>query len=247
MDVQMPEMDGLTATHCIRQAWSNEELVVDECNDDRIISSCPRIIAMTAYATKGDRERCLAAGMDDYVTKPINISELIQALYRCQPTALPGQSTATFVEPKIDRSQYLEAELILAEDNDHTSPDLPPQISNPIDANVLKSLRQMAGSRANEFLAQIFDNYFEETPQLLSAMQDAVRTEDPTALSYAAHKLRSASANLGATNLALLCKELEAMARAGSTLGALSQISQIEIIYEAVKLALQQEIQENQA
>ena len=100
----------------------------------------------------------------------------------------------------------------------------------------------MAGSKANEFLAKIIDNYFEETPQLLSAMQDAVSTNDPAALSYAAHKLRSTSANLGATNLSLLCKDLEAMGRAGSTLGGLSQISQIETVYEAVKLALRQEI-----
>ena len=100
MDVQMPEMDGLTATDCIRQAWLNKELVVDQCNGSNIISSCPRIIAMTAYATKGDRERCLEAGMDDYITKPINIPELIEALYRCQPQNLARQSTPTLVEQK---------------------------------------------------------------------------------------------------------------------------------------------------
>ncbi|HEY9692352.1 MAG TPA: PAS domain S-box protein [Oculatellaceae cyanobacterium] len=245
MDVQMPEMDGLTATHCIRQAWSSEELV-PQCNGSSIISSCPRIIAMTAYATKGDRERCLEAGMDDYISKPINIPELIQALYRCQPKALSGESTPILVEQKIARSEYLEAEVLLAE-NERTSLNLLPKIQNPIDAKILQSLRQMAGSKANEFLAKIINNYFEETPQLLSAMQDAVSTNDPAALAYAAHKLRSASANLGATNLSLLCKELEAMGRAGSTLGGLSQISQIETAYEAVKLALRQEIQENHA
>ena len=246
MDVQMPEMDGLTATHCIRQAWSNEELMA-QLNGDRIISCCPRIIAMTAYATQGDRERCLEAGMDDYITKPINISELIQALYRCQPKALSGQSTPTLVEQKSDRREYLEAELIMAEEDNCTIPKLPPQVPNPIDAKVLESLRQMAGSNANEFLAKILDNYFEETPRLLSAMQEAVSTEDPAALAYAAHKLRSASATLGATNLSLLCKELETLGRAGSTLGGLPVIAQIETAYEAVKLALRQEIQENHA
>ncbi|MGB3206018.1 MAG: PAS domain S-box protein [Crinalium sp.] len=246
MDVQMPEMDGLTATHCIRQAWKGEELVA-QCNGDRIISSCPRIIAMTAYATKGDRERCLEAGMDDYISKPINIPELIQALYRCQPKNLDRQFTPTLVGQKSDRAEYLKSEVLLADNDDRSIPHLLPQIQNPIDAKVLQSLRQMAGSKANEFLAKIIDNYFEETPQLLSAMKDAVTTEDSAALVYAAHKLRSASANLGATNLSLLCKELEALGRAGSTLGGLSQISQIETVYEAVKLALQQEIQENQA
>nr|WP_299491767.1 response regulator [Acaryochloris sp. IP29b_bin.137] len=66
MDVHMPEMDGLTATTHICQSAMPEER--------------PRIIAMTANAMQGDREKCLDAGMDDYVTKPINIQELVVAL-----------------------------------------------------------------------------------------------------------------------------------------------------------------------
>ena len=68
MDVQMPEMDGLEATRQIRQRWPNP--------------AGPRIIAMTANAMQGDREMCLAAGMDDYVSKPIQVSELQAALQR---------------------------------------------------------------------------------------------------------------------------------------------------------------------
>lgn len=71
MDVQMPEMDGLTATTHICQAERSEER--------------PQIIAMTANAMQGDREKCLDAGMDDYVTKPINLQELVAALEKCQP------------------------------------------------------------------------------------------------------------------------------------------------------------------
>lgn len=70
MDVQMPIMDGLTTTHCIRQEWTE--------------SQRPRIIAMTANALKGDREKCLTAGMDDYISKPICLDELIQALNKCK-------------------------------------------------------------------------------------------------------------------------------------------------------------------
>jgi CheY-like chemotaxis protein len=71
MDVQMPEMDGLEATRQIRARWPNPLQ--------------PRIIAMTANAMQGDREICLEAGMDDYVSKPIRVEELVQALARCQP------------------------------------------------------------------------------------------------------------------------------------------------------------------
>ncbi|MEA5452403.1 response regulator [Leptolyngbya sp. CCNP1308] len=70
MDVQMPVMDGLTATHCIHHEWKE--------------SQRPRIIAMTANALESDREKCLAAGMDDYISKPICLSELVNALNKCQ-------------------------------------------------------------------------------------------------------------------------------------------------------------------
>lgn len=70
MDVQMPEMDGLTATQQIKQGWGEPQ---------------PWIIALTASAMWGERDRCLASGMDDYLVKPIRIAELMQALKRCQP------------------------------------------------------------------------------------------------------------------------------------------------------------------
>ncbi len=69
MDIQMPEMDGLEATRIIRQRWPDHK---------------PKIIAITAYALNGDRERCLKAGMDDYISKPVQCSELENALKRHQ-------------------------------------------------------------------------------------------------------------------------------------------------------------------
>jgi CheY-like chemotaxis protein len=84
MDVQMPEMDGLEATRQICARWP--------------VGERPRIIAMTANAMQGDREMCLAAGMDDYVSKPIRVEELVQALSRCQPAALGSAPVSAEVE-----------------------------------------------------------------------------------------------------------------------------------------------------
>jgi PAS domain S-box-containing protein len=80
MDVQMPEMDGLEASRRIRQ--------------NRPPGAGPRIIAMTADAMQGDREKCLAAGMDDYVTKPIRTEALVEALGKTRPQSLPADSPA---------------------------------------------------------------------------------------------------------------------------------------------------------
>jgi len=80
MDVQMPEMDGLEATRHIGQEWPPERR--------------PRIIAMTANAMKEDREACLAAGMDDYLSKPIRVDELVNALNQCHPVSSPETPAA---------------------------------------------------------------------------------------------------------------------------------------------------------
>jgi CheY-like chemotaxis protein len=77
MDVQMPEMDGLEATRQIRSAWPDRRL---------------RIVGLTANAMAGDREACLAAGMDDYVSKPIRPEELEAAIAKVRPAVAGGRA-----------------------------------------------------------------------------------------------------------------------------------------------------------
>jgi CheY-like chemotaxis protein len=89
MDVQMPEMDGLEATRVIRKRLPPEDQ--------------PMIIAITAYALEGDRERCLKAGMDGYISKPVNLHELTDALGRCR--------SSVEVSRPVDRSVDIQSEM----------------------------------------------------------------------------------------------------------------------------------------
>jgi CheY-like chemotaxis protein len=124
MDVQMPEMDGLTATHRICQEWSH--------------SQRPWIIAMTANAMQGDREACINAGMDDYLSKPIQVEELIQALSKCQPHTLT-QSHSHLLDAKalqaIRDMAGVAAEEILTQVIDSYLKDAP-QLLQAISASV---------------------------------------------------------------------------------------------------------------
>jgi CheY-like chemotaxis protein/HPt (histidine-containing phosphotransfer) domain-containing protein len=213
MDVQMPEMDGLTATRRICQEWSQ--------------SQRPRIIAMTANAMQGDREVCIDAGMDDYVSKPIRVEELVQALSKCQTGSVQGSAIKDRATAKINNGQ---------QKMDKTA----------IEREALESLREMAGENASEMLIEVIDSYLEDAPKLLHTISTAIAQGDAAALRQAAHTLNSTSATLGATTLSKFCKELEATGRAGTVEGALERLPQLAAESERVKAALQVERQQCQ-
>ncbi len=214
MDVQMPEMDGLTATRRICQEWSQ--------------SQRPRIIAMTANAMQGDREVCIDAGMDDYLSKPIRVEELVQALSKCQTGSVQGSSALKDrATAKINNGQ---------QKMDKTA----------IDREALESLRDMAGENASEMLIEVIDSYLEDAPKLLHTISTAIAQGDAAALRQAAHTLNSTSATLGATTLSKFCKELEAIGRAGTVEGASERLPQLAAESERVKAALQVERQQCQ-
>ncbi len=225
MDVQMPQMDGLTATRRIVSEFSPEER--------------PQIVAMTANAMQGDREICLEAGMDDYISKPIRVEELSRALSKCQEELKVRRL-------KVEDNAPSVATAALLEDN------LQPSTVNPstavLDAIAFQGLREMVNN--NEVLVKVMDSYLEETPKLLQTMRNAlsrslnagtVAQKDAAALNSAAHSLKSTSATFGATNLAQLCKELEASAGTSTLEATAAMVSQVETEYEKVKTALLQE------
>ncbi len=205
MDVQMPEMDGLEASRRICERWSEGQR--------------PRIIAMTASAMQGDRERCLAAGMDDYISKPVRVEELINALRRCQPAPQKSNKNGASGQ-SADLNQHAPAAPV-------------------IDHKVLDQLREMLEEDAPGVVEELIEIFLDDTPRLLAKLRQAMASEDTKGVALAAHTLKSSSAHLGAMTLSALCEELEATGQAGSMEGVAEKVAQVEAEYERVKTALE--------
>jgi signal transduction histidine kinase/DNA-binding response OmpR family regulator len=202
MDVQMPEMDGFEASREINRRWAAGER--------------PRIVAMTANAMQGDRELCLAAGMDDYVSKPVRVEELVAALERSsgrEPARVPpvGDGIA-------ERAAAPEEEPV-------------------IDLRALERQRAAVGP---DFLRELLATFLEDSEELVGAMRRALGEPNTDAFRRAAHSLKSNAASFGATRLAVVARELEMLARSGSLDGAPSKLDRLAAEYELVARALKE-------
>jgi CheY-like chemotaxis protein len=180
MDVQMPELDGLEASRRIRREIPE--------------AAQPYIIAMTANAMQGDREACLAAGMDEYVSKPIRIEALVDALSK-------GRS--------LDSSAFEPA----------PTPGASPSESIDLDHVALANLLDVLGGEFR-YLVEVIDSFMEDAPRLLSELDHAVADGDAETARRVAHSLKSNSADFGALALNKYCVELEDRARSGNLDGA---------------------------
>ena len=204
MDVQMPEMDGLEASRAIWSEWPAEQR--------------PRIIAMTANVMPEDRQECLAAGMDDFIAKPIRVDELVAALGKSRPLAPP---VSEFAPSEPDESA-----------TDAASP------ADLLDPLALDRLREMAGGDAG-FLKEMFATFLVDAPSMLAEMQKSLEQEDAVTLRRVAHSLKSNSADFGAKMLSDFCREVEMMAKADTLDGASEKLTLIEAEWARVKAALE--------
>ncbi len=173
MDVQMPEMDGLEATRRIRQEWPAEVPL--------------RIVAMTAGALAGDRERCLEAGMDDFIAKPVRFEELATAVDRAGSSLAPQPSRPT---------------------TDETAPVLA--------RATLEQLRWLEREGQPSVIATLVGMFFTEAPRRIADLLAAEAAGDAETIETAAHTLKGSCANLGAERMAGVCLELERLGRARS-------------------------------
>jgi signal transduction histidine kinase/DNA-binding response OmpR family regulator len=167
MDCQMPVMDGFIATRKLREreAARNKEPT--------------RVVALTANALAGDREACLAAGMNDYLAKPFTLAQLRNIL-------LPS---------KVSRSAANKVTL---------------------DQTAIEAVRQLDPDGKDRLLARLIALYRDDSSQLLADIDNGLKSGDADAVARAAHTLKSSSANLGATNVAAIARQIETQARTGN-------------------------------
>ena len=192
LDVQMPEMDGYEAARRIHQKWGGPKR--------------PRIIAMTGNALEGDRERCLEAGMDDYVAKPVRVTELQGVLEQWGKSA---PEPAAVAQPAAASTQML-------------------------DKTILAELREMKSKEGIPLLWELIDLFLANSPQHLEQVCNAEAAESQR--SFAAHIFRGMSLNLGANSLGELCESIEEFANAGKMDEVNRLIPELKNIYNRTRV-----------
>jgi CheY-like chemotaxis protein len=196
MDCQMPVMDGLTATHEIRRREAGAGARVP-------------IIALTANAMEANRERCLAAGMDDFLPKPFTQVQLKAMLDRWAPVAQVPQPDRALLAAG-DIAQPARAAATAAAATAAAAPAAAAPAAAVIDKKVLRNIACL-GRPA--LLSSLIDLYLEHSLPLIETIEAAIQGREPEGLAEALHTLKSSSANLGGARLTALLKECEALAQ----------------------------------
>jgi signal transduction histidine kinase/CheY-like chemotaxis protein len=192
MDCQMPEMDGFEATRRVREKEQGKATHMP-------------IVAMTANAMAGDREQCLAAGMDDYIAKPFNPGELVTVIekWTLRADALV-QAAKPADEPTPDARPALDA----------TAAPQPAASSRPpLDSQALAALDQMFAGSGRTALMACVQSFLDHTPHLVSTLERALRDGDLPVLERTARAFKTQCRSLGAHDLATLLGDIEHIAR----------------------------------
>ena len=212
MDCKMPEMDGFEATARIREAEASS-------------TRKTWIIAMTANAMEGDRDRCLEAGMDDYLAKPLQLNDLVRVLERRLVPQPEPETPPTTSDPRTRTLEQAETEA--------REPEA------PVRMDVLSDLRAEFedGGDLDEF-THIIDLYVRNARRNFEAAREALDRTDMEALGLAAHSLKGSSGSIGAARLSAISELLEAVAggrRSGNASQLLGELgSELERVTEAL-------------
>jgi CheY-like chemotaxis protein/HPt (histidine-containing phosphotransfer) domain-containing protein len=209
MDCQMPLKDGYEAAREIRQRESTIGVL-------RI-----PIVALTANAMTGDRQKCLAAGMDDYLSKPFKKADLHSAMSRWLGQQAGGSPSSPGLAARAGVTVSCEQGL------------------PTFDPNALEMLKSLQQDGWAELVGRILRMFFQKAPVLLNDLRAAYAAEDTARVRYAAHSLKSVAANVGGVLLSDLSRRLEAAARQGELDWKSEHIDEVEAEYRRVGDALQ--------
>ena len=208
MDCHMPEMDGYEATARIRE-------------QQRSTDSHIPIIALTANAMPGDREKCLAVGMDDYVHKPVQPETLMAVLQKWLGRSDLGPDHSVASDTGVE---------------DVTS-------SSPLNAETFGALKKLSATTAPTLLIELIDTFLQDTTSHLQTLRKAAALSDTTALVQTAHALKGSSRYIGAQHLAAICQTLQQLGQDGCVMNAVAHIEQLADEFKRVREALEKESQ----
>ena len=202
MDVQMPEMDGFEAAARIREK--------ERCTTEHI-----PIVAMTAHAMKGDRERCLAAGMDGYVTKPVQAGDLYQALATFAPSRAASSNIGNGTNAEVESPRGTVHAFVLDR----------------------SALLARVGGREDR-LRRIIQVFLEESSRLMTDLREAMESGDGPRVKSAAHSLQGAAGIFGIPGVVEAARMLESMGQAGALNEAPEAFGRLEEEVHTLKSAL---------
>ncbi len=233
MDCQMPVMDGFAATAEIRRF-----------DLQRGRARALPILAITANALQGDREACLAAGMDDYLSKPFTQQQLGQTIGRwiALPRAASVHHNDAAAAPAAAPAEPALAGPALAmparaAPASHSGAAQAQQGAS-INRRALDNIRALSASGGDALVQRVIHAYVDDTPQQFRTLREAIHDINTSTIRKAAHSLKSSSANVGADALAHMCKEMEKLGRADSTEGASGMLTDMEREFQAVRHTL---------
>ncbi|QWR78110.1 response regulator [Candidatus Magnetomonas plexicatena] len=176
MDVQMPEMDGFEATKLIRTS--------EGCKINKDVP----IIAMTANALAGDKERCIEAGMNDYISKPIEADDLYALIEKCTSLSLTKFETS-----------FSDKEPILDDISSASQPKVPAQRTSGMSLNIEKTLKRIKNDE--RILRDMWEAFIDDAPNQIAYLKTLFGAKDVAGLKKQIHLIKGMSANVGATAL----------------------------------------------